>query len=928
MVSVTKRARKSAEVAERQALRVLDKLNKADKKTADSFQNYGLNLGIGTDNALSYSTYGFNPITRVRTLLEWIHRGSWLGGVAIDIVADDMTRAGIDISSTMEPGDIEKVENRAMELGIWSALGDTIRWARLYGGACGVYLVDGQDMSKPLKVDRIGKGGFKGILVLDRWMLDPDLNDLVTEFGPDMGKPKFYRVTANAPGLRGKVIHYSRVFRMEGISIPYQQRLMENLWGISVLERLYDRMVAFDSATTGAAQLVYKSHLRHLKIKGLRDIVGTGGKPVDGLARYVAHLSKFQGVEGITVIDADDEFQSISNGPDSGIPAILTAFGEQLAGALEMPLVRLFGQSPAGLNSSGESDIITYYDGIKQKQERTLRIPVRITYEMLARSEGISFGDKFDYEFTPLWQMRESVKAEISARDTESVLSVDTAGILSPKIILQELRERGKKSGRWTNITDEVIETASEELPPPPEEVSPPTTEGGVAEPGEEPPPNATPPGAGGGASPGAKIKKTESPKSPESPAEGKSKLALDAAVTGKIDHSHDVASGSVSNKAGGITYVDRSIRQFSVLPSGWLCNNWKYLSVHEQSERYAMARGLSYDDAHSKVAEPAEHRAVEEDGGDWKEYTHHMDGLLAKIEHEKVKNPPPDPHIDPVKAVRDAESREERYSRQLSELGLPAFPDRYKMLALYKAEVGSARPGISLSEIVNGLHEKRIVKRSSDAGTSNVYNAGICHMGKSGKAGGEAACGNRRAHAVYAYAEFKTIAETYHCVRCHEKMRRIDAIKEKRATGDALPTGDFGGIPIVVECRAGDRRWNDGPVMPADYGYIRRVPSAEGPEEWMDCFVGPRSSSRDVWVVNMIDPETRAFDEHKVMFGFGSRGDAVSAFVASYDGVGGFRGRRRLGDVAQLHLDSAEFREWLAGGDVTVPLTTGIRAA
>src|SRR5580765_1791420 len=42
--------------------------------TADSFQNFAANLGLGTDNISSGASYGFNPISRVRTLLEWMHR--------------------------------------------------------------------------------------------------------------------------------------------------------------------------------------------------------------------------------------------------------------------------------------------------------------------------------------------------------------------------------------------------------------------------------------------------------------------------------------------------------------------------------------------------------------------------------------------------------------------------------------------------------------------------------------------------------------------------------------------------------------------------------------------------------------------------------------------------------------------------------------
>jgi hypothetical protein len=58
-----------------------------------------------------------------------------------------------------------------------------------------------------------------------------------------------------------------------GVELPYQQALTENLWGLSIIERLWDRMTMFDSASTGAGQLVYKAWLRTLKVKDLRSVV-------------------------------------------------------------------------------------------------------------------------------------------------------------------------------------------------------------------------------------------------------------------------------------------------------------------------------------------------------------------------------------------------------------------------------------------------------------------------------------------------------------------------------------------------------------------------------------------------------------------------------------------------------------------------------
>ncbi|MGU4703904.1 DUF1073 domain-containing protein, partial [Burkholderia cepacia] len=115
-----------------------------------------------------------------------------------------------------------------------------------------------QDMSQPLRRETIGKGQFKGLLVLDRWMVAPPVGEVVTEFGPDLGMPKYYDVLPTAIGLPQGRIHHSRVLRMDGEALPFYQRISENGWGLSILEPMWDRLIAFDSATVGAGQLVYK----------------------------------------------------------------------------------------------------------------------------------------------------------------------------------------------------------------------------------------------------------------------------------------------------------------------------------------------------------------------------------------------------------------------------------------------------------------------------------------------------------------------------------------------------------------------------------------------------------------------------------------------------------------------------------------------
>jgi phage-related protein (TIGR01555 family) len=451
------------DIAERQAAEA------ARAKTQDSFVNYEQNMGIGANNAMSSSTYGFNPITRQRTLLEWIYRGSWLGGVAVDVKADDMTRGGVDLLGELDPNDVQIMEEEAVTTAVWDKINETIKWAGLYGGSLAVILIDGQDNETPLRLNTIRKGQFCGLLSLDRWMVEPTLYDLVTDYGPNLGLPKYYRVTAMAPALVNQRIHYSRVIRFEGIKLPYWQRVMENLWGLSVLERMYDRMVAFDSATTGAAQLVYKSYLRNYKIKNLRQIVAAGGDALVGLSAYVDMMRRFQGIEGMTLLDSEDEFTADSHGSFGGLSDILTRFMEQCSGALQIPLVRLFGQSPSGF-STGETDLRNYYDTVKQSQEKDLKVGITKVYRAMAASLDIQLPEGFGISFRSLWQLTDAEKSDIASKNIDTISKADESGLIDRATALKELKQQSKTTGIFTNITEEQIEEAENEPPPMPED--------------------------------------------------------------------------------------------------------------------------------------------------------------------------------------------------------------------------------------------------------------------------------------------------------------------------------------------------------------------------------------------------------------------------------------------------------------------------
>src|SRR6202034_545059 len=136
-------------------------LRRDNNFTKDSFENFAASLGYGAQNLSSGGTYGFNPISRNHTLLEWMYRGSWLVKNIIDAVADDMTREGITLETDMSPDDMSQFERYLDKKFVWQRINQTIKWARLYGGCLAVIMIKGQKLSTPLRPETVGKDDFE-----------------------------------------------------------------------------------------------------------------------------------------------------------------------------------------------------------------------------------------------------------------------------------------------------------------------------------------------------------------------------------------------------------------------------------------------------------------------------------------------------------------------------------------------------------------------------------------------------------------------------------------------------------------------------------------------------------------------------------------------------------------------------------------------
>jgi hypothetical protein len=123
-------------------------------------------------------------------------------------------------------------------------------------------------------------------------------------------------------------------------------------------------------------------------------------------------------------------------------------------------------------------------------------------------------------------------------------------------------------------------------------------------------------------------------------------------------------------------------------------------------------------------------------------------------------------------------------------------------------------------------------------------------------------------------------------------KKVNVEPAKKKRKKWPFQGFVDFQGLEIDVENKKGSFREGedeDGTPwkvkMHHHYGEIRGTEGTDG--DLLDAYIGPNADSPLVVVIHQQDPETKKYDEDKVMLGFDSVPEAIKAYKAQYDKPG-----------------------------------------
>jgi len=380
----------------------------------DGLVNLVANLGTPRDKAAS-SFYGVPHLSEADA--NNAYRGTWLARKVVDIPAMDSCRKWRGWSADQEQ--ISAIEAEEKRLGIQQKLLLALIRARLTGGAA-LYIGTGQsDPLQPLRPDSLGKGGIRHINVFSRRFLTAGELDRDPE-SSGYDKPAFYTLSR---GTAGQVqIHPSRLVILQGAPLPDSDTDIANGWGDSVLMAISKAIKDADATAGNIASLVFEAKVDVFKIPEFMDRLADPEFEQQMLQRLqLAMMAK--GINGTLLMDSKEEYEQ-KQANFGGLVDLMMGFMQLVSGASDIPMTRLLGQSPGGLNSSGESDLRNYYDRISSNQELVLQPSLQVLDECLIRSALGSRPPEIFYSWRSLWQTTDTERATIGKTTAETIKTI------------------------------------------------------------------------------------------------------------------------------------------------------------------------------------------------------------------------------------------------------------------------------------------------------------------------------------------------------------------------------------------------------------------------------------------------------------------------------------------------------------------------
>lgn len=292
---------------------------------------------------------------------------------------------------------------------------------------------EGQNIPLALTKNGFKKGSLRGFKNINPVWMTPNFYNADTPLQEDYYTPRNW-------WMQGCLVHRDRLKTTVPYPVSDLFKPAFNFGGLSLTQQLRSYVHHFlrtrnsvSDITANFSKLVLKTDMKATLQSGMMDLHGTSS--LSGRAAFMQQVA-----EGQSTIIADKESEDVAviATPLGGLSNLQAQAMEAMASIPGIPLVKLFGITPNGLNASSEGEIRVFYDEISAFQESHLRPFLEWVLKMLQLHLWGEIDHVIQLDFNPLWQLDDEKAAAVERQKAET----DKINYEIGKITPDEARQR------------------------------------------------------------------------------------------------------------------------------------------------------------------------------------------------------------------------------------------------------------------------------------------------------------------------------------------------------------------------------------------------------------------------------------------------------------------------------------------------------
>jgi uncharacterized protein len=312
-----------------------------------------------------------------------------------------------------------------------------------------IYLnVDDADEAKrqlPLEISPkgIGKAALKSIQCFEPYWSTPySWNSQYPE------RSDFYKPTSWY--IMGRKTHSDRILTFIGREVPDLLKPAYNFSGISMIQ-LGEMAVNMWLRTRKAVNDLINNFSIPVLETDLAATLEEGAPEGSGLLPRLQAFTAVRNNQMVAAINKDTETLTFAEATLSSLDKLQAQSQEHMAAVWGIPLVKLTGITPSGLNASSEGEITVWYDRVGAMQTRLLQPNLQILLNAIQCSLFGAIDDDLVIHWVTLDEPTEKELSEIRKSDADMDVGYINAGVVSP----DEARARlqSDPDSGYTNLT-------------------------------------------------------------------------------------------------------------------------------------------------------------------------------------------------------------------------------------------------------------------------------------------------------------------------------------------------------------------------------------------------------------------------------------------------------------------------------------------